>query len=73
MKIAIIFLVATTLVGCADTKGPFIKYQEVEGVKVPHFFYRAREINEWNFYYYRTVAIPCPKAKTEKEKFMCGL
>jgi hypothetical protein len=74
MKKAIIFLAVTTLVGCADAIGPFIKYQEVEGVKVPHFFYRTTSGSPMSVWYdYRTVAIPCSKAKTEKEKFMCGL
>jgi len=73
MKIAIIFLVVTLLAGCSDSIGPFIKYQEVEGVKVPHFFYRTKEQALTLFYDYRSVAVPCTEAKTEKEKFMCGV
>jgi hypothetical protein len=72
MKIAIIFLAVTLLVGCGDARGPFIKYKELKGVKTPYFFYLTRS-TPLGWYDHSTVAIPCSKAKTEKEKFMCGL
>ena len=78
----------TTLVGCDlktrdRTVGPFIKYQEVEGVKVPHFFYKVwnPETNDFYkmqdpktgvFYDASTVPIPCTKATGRNAKFMCA-
>ena len=65
MKRVIIFLALTFLVGCSDTRGLYIKYQEVEGVKVPHFYYWTRgDANGPKVpYFFSTVPIPCTKGK----------